>query len=58
MIVIVDRFSKYVRYLPCGKDINAPALAQLFMNRIVLNGLGGVPESLIIDRGSMFTSAY
>jgi hypothetical protein len=29
-MVVVDRFSKYVRYLPCGKDINATALAQLF----------------------------
>jgi len=27
VMVVVDRFSKYVRYLPCGKDIDAPALA-------------------------------
>jgi transposase InsO family protein len=58
VMVVVDRFSKYVRYLPCGKDIDAPALAQLFMNRIVLDGPGGAPESLITDRGAVFTSVY
>jgi hypothetical protein len=27
VMVVVDRFSKYVRYLPYGKDIDALALA-------------------------------
>jgi hypothetical protein len=27
VIVVVDRFSKYVRYSTCGKDIDALALA-------------------------------
>jgi hypothetical protein len=58
MIVVVDRFSKYVRYLPYRKDIDALALTQLFMNRIVLNGPRGIPESLITDRGAVFTSVY
>jgi hypothetical protein len=58
VIVVVDRFSKYVRYIPCGKDIDAPILAQLFMNKVVLDALGGAPDSLIIDRNSVFTSAY
>jgi hypothetical protein len=58
VMVVVDRFSKYVRYLPCGKDIDALALAQLFINRIVLNGPRGVLESLITDRGAVFTSVY
>jgi transposase InsO family protein len=58
VMVVVDRFSKYVRYLPCGKDIDALALAQLFINRIVLDGPGGAPESLITDRGAVFTSVY
>jgi hypothetical protein len=58
VIVVVDRFSKYVRYLPYGKNIDAPVLTQLFMNRIVLDGPGGAPESLITDRGAVFTSVY
>jgi hypothetical protein len=58
VIVVVDRFSKYVRYIPCGKDIDALALAELFMNKIVLDALGGALDSLITDCGSVFTSAY
>jgi hypothetical protein len=58
VIVVVDRFSKYVRYIPCGKDIDALALAELFMNKIVLDALGGALDSLITDRGSVFISAY
>jgi hypothetical protein len=58
VIVVVNQFSKYVRYLPYRKDIDALALAQLFINRIVLNGPRGTLESLIIDRGAMFTSVY
>ena len=58
VIVVVDRFSKYVRYLPYGKEIDALALVQLFMNRIILDGPRGAPESLITDRGAMFTLVY
>jgi transposase InsO family protein len=58
VLVVVDRFSKYVRYIPCGKDIDASALAELFMNRVVLDAPGGCPDSLITDRGSVFTSAF
>jgi hypothetical protein len=57
-MVVVDRFSKYVSYLPYRKDIDALALAQLFINRIVLNGPRGAPESLITDRGAVFTLVY
>jgi hypothetical protein len=58
VIVVVDRFSKYVRYILYGKDIDALVLAELFINKIVLGALGGALDSLIIDRRSVFTSAY
>jgi hypothetical protein len=58
VIVVVDRFSKYVRYILYGKDIDALVLAELFINKIVLDALGGALDSLIIDRRSVFTSAY
>jgi hypothetical protein len=58
VIVVVDRFSKYVRYILCGKDIDALALAELFINKIVLDALGGALDSLITDRRSVFISAY
>jgi hypothetical protein len=58
VIVVVDRLSKYVGYLPYGEDIDALALAKLFINRIVLDGPGGALESLITDRSAVFTSVY
>jgi hypothetical protein len=58
VIVVVDCFSMYVRYLPYSKDIDALALAQLFMNRIVLDSPRGTLESLVTDRGAVFTSVY
>ena len=58
VIVVVDRFSKYVRYLPYGKDIDTLALAQLFINRIVLDSPRGALESLVTDRGAIFTLVY
>jgi hypothetical protein len=58
VIVVVDRFSKYIRYIPYGKDIDALVLAELFINKIVLDALGGALDSLITDRRSVFTSAY
>jgi hypothetical protein len=58
VIVVVDRFSKYVRYILYRKDINALALAKLFINKIVLDALGGAPDSLITDRRLVFISAY
>jgi hypothetical protein len=57
-MVVVDRFSKYVRYILYGKDIDALALAELFMNKIVLDAPGGAPDSLITDCRSVFISAY
>jgi hypothetical protein len=47
-----------VRYLPYSKDIDALALAQLFINRIVLDSPRGAPESLVTDRGAVFTLVY
>jgi hypothetical protein len=58
VIVVVDRFSKYVRYILYGKDIDALVLAELFINKIVLDALGGALDSLITDCRLVFTSAY
>jgi hypothetical protein len=58
VIVVVNRFSKYVRYLSYRKDIDALVLVQLFINRIILNGPRGALESLIINRDTMFILVY
>jgi len=56
VLVIVDRFSKYVRYIPVNKDIDAVGLAETIFREVVLKV--GVPNSFVTDRGSVFTSAY
>jgi transposase InsO family protein len=55
VLMLIDRFTKLVRYIACQKTINAPALAKLIW-RIFLQS--GTPTSLISDRSSVFTSEY
>lgn len=56
VLVIVDRFSKLVRYIPCTKTIAARELAELIYVEIISKT--GVPDSFVTDRGSVFTSKY
>ena len=56
ILVVVDRLTKMAVYLPCRKDIDSPELARLFFERIIC--LYGVPEHIITDRGSTFTSRF
>ena len=56
ILVLIDRFAKLVRYIPCNKDIDAVGLAEVIFRDLILKV--GVPEVLISDRGSVFTSKY
>jgi len=56
VLVIVDRFTKRVLYLPTTKNVDAPGLADLIYREVVL--YSGVPDSFVTDRGSVFTSGY
>jgi hypothetical protein len=56
ILVIVEMFTKYSFYLPCTKDIDAPDLAELLYERII--PIIGMPENLVSDRGSLFTSQF
>ena len=56
MLVVVDRFSKLVKYLAYTKDIDAIVLAELFYRKIVYEI--GAPDDIILDRGSVFISTY
>ncbi|TKA33188.1 hypothetical protein B0A50_00741 [Salinomyces thailandicus] len=56
VLVVVDRFSKYARYFPCSKTIDAPALADILWRNIALQT--GPLHSIVSDRGSLFTSDY
>ena len=56
ILVVVDRYTKMVRYLPTTKKINAPELEELLMQEVFLRF--GAPEGIVTDRGSVFTSAF
>ncbi|MBW0497920.1 hypothetical protein O181_037635 [Austropuccinia psidii MF-1] len=53
-LVIVDRYSKSVRFLPCHKEDTAIDTSLLFWNNII--STCGVPKIIIIDRDPKFTS--
>ncbi|MBW0484822.1 hypothetical protein O181_024537 [Austropuccinia psidii MF-1] len=52
--IIVDRFRKSVRCLPCHKEYTAMDTALLFWNNII--STCGVPKIIISDRDPKFTS--
>ncbi|MBW0508466.1 hypothetical protein O181_048181 [Austropuccinia psidii MF-1] len=55
-LIIVDRFSKSVRCLPCHKEHTAMDTALLFRNNII--STCGVPKIIISDRDPKFTSEF
>ena len=56
ILVILDRYTKMVKYIPVQKTINAVELAELFMEQIVTQF--GLPDGIVSDRGSVFTSEF
>lgn len=56
VLVAVDLYTKFAIYVPCTKDIDAPALADLFLIRII--PYLGMPANLVSDRGSLFTCEF
>ncbi|MBW0490374.1 hypothetical protein O181_030089 [Austropuccinia psidii MF-1] len=55
-LVIVDRYSKSVRTLPCHKEDTAMDTALLFQNNII--STFGAPKIIISDRDLKFTSEF
>ena len=56
IVVFVDKLTKMVHYAPTKTDITAVELAKLFIHHVVR--LHGVPESIVSDRDSKFTSNF
>ncbi|MBW0525934.1 hypothetical protein O181_065649 [Austropuccinia psidii MF-1] len=55
-LIIVDRFSKSTRFLPCHKEDTAMDTALLFWNNII--STCGVPEIIISNRDPKFISEF
>ncbi|MBW0532708.1 hypothetical protein O181_072423 [Austropuccinia psidii MF-1] len=55
-LLIVDRFSKSMRCLPCHKEDKAMDTSLLFWNNII--STCGVPKIIISDRDPKFTSEF
>ncbi|WVZ87490.1 hypothetical protein U9M48_034121 [Paspalum notatum var. saurae] len=56
ILTVVDRFSKYCHFIPLAHPYSAESVAQAFFNDIVR--LHGVPQSMVSDRDTVFTSTF
>jgi transposase InsO family protein len=56
ILVIVDMYTKFAVYYPCRKDMTAEDLAELIYTKFISHF--GMPQNLVSDRGSLFTSAF
>ena len=56
ILVIVDRLTKMVHYEPVKVTIDAPGLAEVIIDVVVRHH--GLPDSIVSDRGSVFTSKF
>ena len=56
LLVIIDRFTKMVHYVPVKVTINTPGLAEVIINVVVHHHK--VSKSIVIDQSSFFTSKF
>ena len=56
IVVFVDKLSKMVHYAPTTTTVDAVELAKVFISNVVR--LHGIPESIVSDRDTRFTSKF
>ena len=56
IFVIVDRFTKYVHFIPLSHPYTASKVAALFLQHVFK--LHGLPSSIVSDRDTTFTSLF
>ena len=56
VFVVVDRLTKMSHLVPCTKTTTAPEFANMFLDYIIR--LHGIPDSIVSDHGSIFTSQF
>ena len=55
VLVMVDKFSKYVCLEPCAAEVSAAQTAAILQRRVLRDF--GVPQVVISDRGPQFSAA-
>lgn len=56
ILVIIDRFSKYITFVPTSKQCSTELMAQFFFRYVVK--LWGIPRSIVSDRDSQFIETF
>ena len=56
ILVIVNRLTKMVHYEPVKITLDAPGLAEVIIDVVVRHH--GLPDSIVTNRGSLFTSKF
>ncbi|KJZ70324.1 hypothetical protein HIM_10292 [Hirsutella minnesotensis 3608] len=56
ILVVVDRLTRYARYIPVSSRISTDGLAEVFLREIFKHY--GMPNGIVSDRGSLFTSKF
>ena len=56
ILVVADRYSKMVVFIPCNKTMEATDLAEAMESNVFKHY--GIFESCVTDRGSLFTSGW
>nr|OQO15700.1 hypothetical protein B0A51_17498 [Rachicladosporium sp. CCFEE 5018] len=56
ILVVVDRFTKMAHYIPCGKEITAEGLADLYLREVMR--LHGEAKTITSDRGPILTPKF
>lgn len=53
ILVVIDRLTKYVHYLPCKTSDTAEQLALIFFQRVLVHW--GIPDDIVSDRDDRFS---
>jgi hypothetical protein len=55
ILVVIDRYSKIIQYIPCNKDMDAKKLAEIMKNRVFQHY--SIFKLYVSDKENLFTSA-